>query len=123
VNDPLSAKRRQQIIRLCLPAYVPLIVWVVAYGAKLLLGARLGHQDPVGLLGATLVVVYLCTGIASMLSCAIAPISSLAALILFWKDPWRDQRLPEERSRLLLLVLGSGVAWVIGLGIFSKLVK
>jgi hypothetical protein len=119
VSASLGAKRRQRIISLCLPGYVPL----VAYGTLLVLSKLPWHPNPVGMLGATFAVLYICAAFVSGLSCALAPISCFAALILFWRDPWRDQRPPKERSRLLVLVLGSGVAWFVGVAIFGQLAK
>ena len=119
VNGSLGAKRRQQIVSLSLPGYVPL----VAYGTIFLLRKLPWHPKLVGTLGATFAALYICTVFVSGLSCALAPISCFAALILLWKDPWRDQRPPEERSRLLALVLGSGLAWLVGVAIFGQLAK
>ena len=75
------------------------------------------------MLGATFAALYICAVFVSGLSCALAPILSFAALILYWKDPWREQRPPEERSRLLGLILGSGAAWLVGVAIFGHLAK
>jgi hypothetical protein len=119
MNESLALRRQRLIIGLCVPAYIPFVI----YGGLTLLHKLSWSVDPPGPLGTLVAALFFITMFVSGWSCAFAPMLSLAALILFLRDPWRSQRVPGERGRLLVWIIGSGVAWCAAFAFFAQMIN